>query len=148
MSPYLSPKNCITSLRDFTSAYGTSVQLDAGVFEDAFVDEFLDVGDLLRRERRAVEIEGQLVRPDEGTFLRRFLAHDFMQRPVQQMRDGVVALDGIAARLSTESVTLLPKWGAHCLLGCAGVSPAAVSAREDIARDGADCDRDGRAPFQ
>ena len=38
---------------------------DAGVFEDAFIDELLDVGDLRGRERRAVEIEGQLVRPDE-----------------------------------------------------------------------------------
>ena len=66
---------------------------DAGVFEDAFVDELLDVGDLRGRERRAVEIEGQLVRPDERTFLRRFLAGDFVQRPMQQMSDGVVALN-------------------------------------------------------
>ena len=72
---------------------------DAGVFEDAFVDELLDVGDLRGRERGAVEVEGQLVRADEGTFLRGFLAHDFVQRPVEQMRDGVVALDGIATRL-------------------------------------------------
>ena len=71
----------------------------AGVFEDAFVDEFLDVGDLLRRERCAVEIEGQFVRPDERTFLRSVLAHDLVQRPVQQMRDGVVALDGVPAGL-------------------------------------------------
>ena len=65
MSPYLSPKNCITSLRDFTSAYGTSVQLTPAIFDDAFVDELFDVGDLLRRERRAVEVERQFVRPDE-----------------------------------------------------------------------------------
>ena len=70
---------------------------DRRVFEDAFVDEFLDIGDLLRRERRAVEIEGQFVRADERAFLRSFLAHDFMQRPVQQMRDRMVALDGVAA---------------------------------------------------
>ena len=30
---------------------------DWRVFEDAFVDELLDIGDLLRRKRRAVEIE-------------------------------------------------------------------------------------------
>ena len=99
MSPYLSPKNCITSLRDFTSAYGHFRPRHAGVFDDAFVDEFLDVRDLLRRERRAVEIEGQLVRADEGAFLRGFLADDLVQRPVQQMRDGVMALDGIATTL-------------------------------------------------
>ena len=69
---------------------------DAGVFEDAFVDELLDVGDLRGRERRAVEIEGQLVRPDERTFLRRLLARDFVQRPMQQMRDRVMPLDGVA----------------------------------------------------
>ena len=49
------------------------------------------------RERRAVEIEGQFVRADEGAFLRRFLAHHFVQGPMEQVRDGVVALDGVAA---------------------------------------------------
>ena len=71
----------------------------AGVFEDALVDEFLDVGDLVRRERAAVEVEGQLFRPDVGAFLRGVLAHDFVQRPVEQVRNGMVALDGVAARL-------------------------------------------------
>ena len=36
-----------------------------GVFDNAFVDEFLDIGDLLWRERRRVEIESQFVRADE-----------------------------------------------------------------------------------
>jgi hypothetical protein len=49
------------------------------------------------RERLRVEVERELVRPDERTFLRRLFAHDLVQRPVQQMRDGVVALDGVAA---------------------------------------------------
>ena len=50
------------------------------------------------RERRAVEVEGQLLRADEGALLRGVLAHDLVQRPVEQVRDGVVALDGVAAR--------------------------------------------------
>ena len=70
-----------------------------GVFEDAFVDELLDIGDLRSGERAAVEVEGQLVRTDVGTFLRRILADDIVQRPMKKMRDGVVALDGEAARL-------------------------------------------------
>ena len=97
MSPYLSPKNCITSLRFFDVGVRDFGPRDAGVFEDAFVDELLDVGDLRGRERRAVEVEGQLVRADEGAFLRSLLARDFVQRPVEQMRDGVVALDSGAA---------------------------------------------------
>ena len=49
-------------VRDFSPAH-------AGIFEDAFVYKFLDVGDLLRRQRGAVEVEGQLVRADVGAFL-------------------------------------------------------------------------------
>ena len=48
MSPYLSPKNCITSLRDLDVGVRHFRPRDAGVFQDAFVDEFLDVGHLLR----------------------------------------------------------------------------------------------------
>ena len=33
--------------------------------------------------------------PDVGAFLRGILADDFVQRPVEQMRDGVVPLDGL-----------------------------------------------------
>ncbi len=46
----------------------------------------------------AGEVEGQLVRPDVTAFLRGVAADDFVQRPVEQMRDGVVALDRRAAR--------------------------------------------------
>ena len=67
------------------------------IFEDAFVDNFFDVGHLRRRQRRAVEIEGQLVRSDKRTLLRRVATHHLVQRPVQQMRDGVMALNRGAA---------------------------------------------------
>jgi len=71
---------------------------DAGIFEDAFVDELLDVGDLRGCERRAVEIEGQLVRPDERTLLRSLIARDFVQCPMQEVRDRVMTLDCVATR--------------------------------------------------
>src|SRR6185503_9786795 len=70
----------------------------AGVFDDALVDELLDVVHLRERERGAVEIKGQLLRTDIGTFLRSLLAHDFVQGPVEQVGDGVVELDGVPAR--------------------------------------------------
>ena len=70
---------------------------DAGIFEDAFVDEAFDVGELRGRQHGAVEVEGELVGADEGAFLRGLVADDFVQGPVEQMRDGVVALDGVAA---------------------------------------------------
>ena len=44
-----------------------------------------------------VEIEREFVRANERAFLRRLLADDFVQRPMEQMRDGVMALDGRAA---------------------------------------------------
>ena len=61
-------KSLASETRDFAVFHvgvGDFGPAHAGVFEDAFVDEFLNVGDLLRRERRAVEVEGQLVRADE-----------------------------------------------------------------------------------
>ena len=67
--------------------------------EDALVDELLDVGQLARSERRAVEVEGQLRGVDRGTLLGGFLGDDFMERPVQDVRDRMVALDGVAAGL-------------------------------------------------
>ena len=68
------------------------------VGDDAFVHESLDVAELLRGERGAVEVEGELVRRDAGALLRGVLADDFMQRPMQNVRDGVVALDGVTTR--------------------------------------------------
>src|ERR1035438_571965 len=70
---------------------------DGGVFKDALVDEALDVGHLLRRERRAAEVEGELLRADVRALLCGVGADDFVQRPVEQVRDGVVPLDGLAA---------------------------------------------------
>jgi hypothetical protein len=53
---------------------------------------------LLRGERGAVEVEGEFVRRDAGAFLRGVLADDLVQSPVQDVRDGVVTLDGVSAR--------------------------------------------------
>ena len=64
---------------------------------NALVDELFDGLDLLRGERRAVEIEGQFLRPDKRTFLGGFRRDDFVQSPMQKVRDGVVTLDGFAA---------------------------------------------------
>ena len=58
---------------------------------------------LLRSQRRAVKIKRQLIRPDRRTFLRRFFADDFVQCPMEQMRDSVVPLDGGAAGYSRRS---------------------------------------------
>src|SRR5581483_9428016 len=64
---------------------------DAGVFDDALVDEALDVGDLRGRERLAAEVEGQFVRADVGTLLRGVRADDLVESPMKQVRDGMVA---------------------------------------------------------
>ena len=68
------------------------------VGDDALVHESLDVAELLRGERGAVEVEGELVLRDAGAFLRGVLADDFMQGPMQNVRDGVVALNGVTTR--------------------------------------------------
>ena len=67
------------------------------VGHDALVDEFFDVGELRGGQSGAVEVEGELVRRDVGAFLRGVLADDLVQRPMQDVRDGVVALDGVTA---------------------------------------------------
>src|SRR5439155_10471531 len=51
---------------------------DWDIFQNALVDQLLDLVELLRRQRRAAEVEGQLLRPDIRTFLRRFFAHHLM----------------------------------------------------------------------
>ena len=70
-----------------------------GVLDDAFVDEFFNVGDLLRGEGGAIEVEGQLLRAYVGTLLRGVSTDNFMQRPVQEMRHAVVTGNGFAAGL-------------------------------------------------
>ena len=112
---------------------------DAGVFEDAFVDELLDVGDLRGRERRAVEIERQLVRPDEGTFLRRLLAGDFVQGPMQKMRDGVMTLDRVATSCVNRKRDDIPEGERRRLACSVGVPPTSSS------RDATNCDRTVRS---
>ena len=65
------------------------------VGDDALVDEFFDVGELRGGQSGAVEVKGELVRRDVGAFLRGVLADDLMQRPMQDVRDGVMALNGV-----------------------------------------------------
>lgn len=68
------------------------------VGHDALVDEFFDVGELPGGQSGAVEVEGELVRRDVGAFLRGVLADDLVQGPMQDVRDGVVSLDGVTTR--------------------------------------------------
>ncbi len=67
------------------------------VGHDALVDEFFDVGELRGGQSGAVEVKGELVRRDVGAFLGGVLADDLMKRPMQDVRDGVVSLDGVTA---------------------------------------------------
>ena len=55
----------------------------SGVFQYAFVDEFLNIGHLLRRQRRAAEIEREFIRANVRPFLGGVSAHDFVQGPVE-----------------------------------------------------------------
>ncbi len=71
---------------------------DGRVLRDLFVHQLFHVAHLLLREGGTGEIEGQLLRPDVAAFLRRVAADDFVQRPMQQMRHGVMALDRGPAR--------------------------------------------------
>ena len=56
-------------LAQFHVSVGNFRPRNAGVFDDALVDEFLDIGDLLRRQRGAAEVEGELFGADVGAFL-------------------------------------------------------------------------------
>jgi hypothetical protein len=73
------------------------------VFEDAFVDQLLNVRDLLRRERRAVE-RRSACRTDEGTFLRGSLLATSCKAE-WQVRDRVVALNHAAAQRKGDGST-------------------------------------------
>ena len=68
------------------------------VLRDFVVHQFFHVAHLLFRQRGAREIERQLLRSDVTPFLRRLATNDFVQRPMQQMRDRVMPLDRRAAR--------------------------------------------------
>ena len=65
------------------------------VFQNALINQPLDVDDLLSGQRGAVEIERQLLRSDIGPLLGGFLAGHFVQRPMQQVSHRVMALDGV-----------------------------------------------------
>ena len=69
----------------------------AGVLQNPLVDQPFDVGHLGGVKRGAAEIESQFIRPDVGTFLRGIGADDFVQSPMEQMGDGMMPLDGVAA---------------------------------------------------
>src|SRR5262249_23588157 len=71
----------------------------AGIFQDTFVHELLDIGYLLWRERRAVEVEGELIGTYKRSLLRGVAVDDLVQGPVQQVGDGMMAFDGVASTL-------------------------------------------------
>ncbi len=67
---------------------------DGGIRENAGVDEFFDVGELLGGEGGGVEVEGELFGRDGGAFLGGLARDDLVESPVKEVGDGVVALDG------------------------------------------------------
>ena len=62
-----------------------------------FIDEFFDVGEVVRRQGGAVEIEGEFFRSDGGSFLGGLLADDFVEGPVEDVGGGVMPFDGSAS---------------------------------------------------
>ena len=66
------------------------------VLGDFLVHQFFHIALLLRRERRAREVEREFIRPNVTSLLGRIARHEFVQRPVQQMRHRVVALNQFA----------------------------------------------------
>ena len=84
-------------------AFGFFVELgfvggDGGVFEDALVDETLDLTELGGSDGLEVgEIEAETVGGVERAGLADVRAEDFAQGPVEEVGRGVVAVDGAAA---------------------------------------------------
>ena len=68
-----------------------------GVLQYPLVDQPFDFGNLVRVKRGAAEIESQFIRADVGTFLRGIGADDFVQSPMEEVRHGMMPLDGLAA---------------------------------------------------
>ena len=66
-------------------------------FPHFIIDQFFNIAHLRGRQGSAAEVERQLVRPDVGTLLHGIRADDFVQGPVQQMSDAMMAFDGVAA---------------------------------------------------
>ncbi len=68
------------------------------VLRDLLVHHFLEITHLLLRQRRARKIERQLLRSHVASLLHRLATNEFVQRPVQNMCDGMVSLDRAATR--------------------------------------------------
>src|SRR5438132_3901581 len=68
------------------------------ILSDLFVHQLFYIALLLRRERCAREVERQFVRPDVTALLCCIPRDNFMQRPVEQMRPGVVTFDDAPPR--------------------------------------------------
>ena len=96
MSPYLSPKKAIAPIAS-ASVLVVSNARAAFVAQRLGVDQPLDLGDLLVGDRLVVrEVEPQPVGPDVRAGLLDVIAEHAAQRPVQQVRAGVVATDRLA----------------------------------------------------
>jgi len=61
---------------------------------DGGVDFLLDGGELFGSERCGGEVEAEAIRGHEGTLLSRICGDHFVQCPVEQVRSGVMGLDG------------------------------------------------------
>ena len=95
-SPYFSPKNAIAPSCS-ASSFGVSVASTGSFARTSRVGEVLDCVELVARHRRVVaEVEAQVVGRDERALLLHVWPEHLAQRPVQDVRAGVVAPDGVA----------------------------------------------------
>ena len=86
------------SSRPRASTVGRFDPRDLRVLNNALIHELFHVANPPGRERLVIEVKGQLIRSDIRPFLRGMLAHRFVQCPVEQMSDSVVALDRTPSR--------------------------------------------------
>lgn len=68
------------------------------IFHNTLVHEPFDIGDLLGCQGGTAEIEGQFIGSDVRTLLNGIGTDHLVQRPVEQMGDGVMSLDGKTTR--------------------------------------------------
>ena len=73
---------------------GNFVPAYRGIFEDPLVHEMLHLGDLVVGKGGAAKIKAQLFGTHEGTLLGNGFPECFPERPVEQMGDRVMPLDG------------------------------------------------------
>ena len=116
MSPYLSPKNCMMSLRAFDFRIGQLRSRTRRAFSTirSFTSRSMS-RTCAGVSGGAVEIESELVGTDKRPLLRGVAAGHFVQRPVQQMGHGVVALDCGATSTVDGNRDLAPTGGASLL---------------------------------